>query len=110
MTETTKVRKLNRLDIDDKGAITLEGKVVDAKPVGKPFLIICLPDYTYGRSLDKEFHNTILHERLLKEVKLPTESNAYVRSDGITKYVVHVEYVPEVRFAVQLYQVLDKKE
>lgn len=98
MAETTKTRELKQLQIDDQGKITLEGKVVDAKPIGKPFPTM-LQFLTQGQEEGiRRLHRVILEQEFFR---FPKEANAYVPSGGIVGYAG----INEAMYAIQPYKI-----
>lgn len=76
MTKDIKLEELQELQIDDDGKITLEGRIVEAVPIGVPFhcVVSWLPHW--GSSKDRE-------EKIRK-----TLENSYVFPDKADAYIL----------------------
>ena len=98
---------IKELSIDENGNITLEGKVVEAIPIGNPFYIDMWQHETGTWDSYNVWEKT--REELERRYLLPAEANAIVFGSPLThvlpKSVGNVRIVP-----VQPYKVREVKE
>jgi len=101
------MKNIRELNIDENRKITLEGRVVEATPIGKPFHIDMRECETGKWSPYNVWEKT--REELERKYLLPDEANAIVFGNSLTYILPKI--VGDMRIvAVQPYKVREVKE
>jgi hypothetical protein len=95
------VRGLKRLEINEDGEFTLEGKVVQPIPLGPPFLTFYEASFGDGRSVTSSF-DRVYKRSALKPEELPVHTQEMLYfSERSNAFMMSPEAVREVEYQKQ---------
>lgn len=98
------LNEVKELTIEDDGRITLDGKVIEAVPIGKPFHIDMRECITGELTLYNVWQKT--REELARAYLLPDEANAFVFGNSL--HYVLPEPVGDIKIVpIQLYKITE---